>query len=57
MIAWLDGVVHTFNPSSPEAEAGRTREFEVSPVFIESFRLAKTALWRPCFKNKNNENL
>lgn len=41
MIAWLDVVVHMFNPSSYEAEAGRTREFEAGPVFIKSSRLAK----------------
>jgi hypothetical protein len=28
----LGVVVYTFNPSTQEAEAGKTRKFEVSPV-------------------------
>jgi hypothetical protein len=34
-------VVHTFNPSSEEAEAGRSLEFETSLVYRTSSRTAR----------------
>jgi hypothetical protein len=34
-------VVHTFNPSTPEAEAGRSCEFKASLVYIVSYKTAR----------------
>ena len=52
-------VVHTFNPSTCEAEAGRS-EFEASLVYRVSSKTAR-ATEKPCLKkqepNKNQSNL
>jgi hypothetical protein len=33
ILSWLDMVVHTFNPSTWEAEAGQISEFEASLIY------------------------
>ena len=40
-------VVHAFNPSTQEAQAGDCYEFEASLVYIESPRPAKYTQWDP----------
>jgi hypothetical protein len=46
-------VVHAFNPSTWEAEAG---EFEASLVYRVSSRTAKATQRNPVSKNQNNNN-
>ena len=48
-------VAHTFNPSTWEAEAGRS-EFEASLVYRVSSRTAK-ATGKPCQEKQNHKNL
>ena len=43
--------VHAFNPSTQEAEAGRSLEFEASLIYKASSRTAR-ATEKPCLKNK-----
>jgi hypothetical protein len=45
-------VVHTFNPTTQEAEAGGSREFEASLVHRVSFRPAKATLKKKQNKTK-----
>ena len=45
-------VVHTFNPSTWESEAGRYLEFEASVVYRVSFRAARATQRNPDLKNK-----
>jgi hypothetical protein len=49
--------VHTFNPSSQEAEAGGSLEFEVSLVYIENSGTARTAQRNPVPKKNQNKQM
>jgi hypothetical protein len=49
-------VVHTFNPSTWEAEAGGFSEFEASLVYKVSSRTARATQRNPVSKNKNKTN-
>jgi hypothetical protein len=46
--------MHTFNPSTWEAEAVRS-EFEASFVYSASFRTARVIEGKPCFKKPKKE--
>jgi hypothetical protein len=46
-------VAQAFNPSTREAEAGRSLEFKASLVYRVSFRTAKATQRNPVSKNKN----
>lgn len=39
---WLEGVVHTFNYNTGEAEADGSLEFKAGLVYIVSSRVART---------------
>jgi hypothetical protein len=45
-------VAHTFNPSTPEAEAGWTSEFEASLVYKVSSRTARAIQRNPVLENQ-----
>jgi hypothetical protein len=45
-------VVHAFNPSTWEAEAGRSLEFKASLVYRVSSRTARAI---PCLEKNNNK--
>jgi hypothetical protein len=45
-------MMHTFNPSSQEAEAGRISEFEASLVYKVSSRTARAIQRNPVSKNQ-----
>jgi len=47
-------VAHAFNPSTQEAEAGGSLEFEASLVYRVSFRAARTTQRKPVSKNNKN---
>ena len=49
-------VVHVFNPSTREAEAGRFSEFEASLVYRVSSRTARTTQRNPV-SNKTKQNI
>ena len=44
-----------FNPSTREAKAGRSLEFEASLVYWVSSRLAKATREKPCLEIKNEQ--
>jgi hypothetical protein len=46
-------MVHDFNPSTWEAEAGKISEFEASLVYRVSSRTARATQRNPVSKNKN----
>ena len=48
-------VVHAFNPSTWEAEAGRLSEFQASLVYKVSSRTVRAIQRNPVSKNKNNK--
>jgi hypothetical protein len=50
-------VVHTFNPSTREAEAGGSLEFEASLVYKVSSRTARAIQRNPVSKNQNQTKL
>ena len=52
----LLGVVALFNPSTLEAEAGGSCEFEASLVYRVSSRTARTIQGNPVWKNNNNKH-
>jgi hypothetical protein len=45
-------MVHTFNPSTQEAEAGRSLEFEASLVYRVGSRISRAIQRNPVSKNK-----
>jgi hypothetical protein len=49
-------VAHAFNPSTQEAEAGRSLEFEASLVYRVSSRTAKATHRNPVSKNQKPKN-
>jgi hypothetical protein len=49
-------VVHAFNPSTQEAEAGGSLEFEASLVYRVSSRTARATQRNPVSKNKTKNN-
>ena len=50
-------VVHTFNPSTWETEAGESLSFKDSLVYKESFRTARAAQRNPVSKTSEQEKL
>ena len=51
-VLWHALVVHTFMPSTREAEAGGSLEFQASPVYRVSARTARAPQRNPVSKNK-----
>ena len=50
-------MVHTFNPSTLEAEAVDLCEFEASLIYIVSSRAARAVTYRsPFLKNRTEQN-
>jgi hypothetical protein len=49
-------MVHAFNPSTWEAEAGRFLEFEASLVYRVSFRTARATQRNPVLKKAKKQN-
>jgi hypothetical protein len=48
-------VVHAFNPSTGETEAGRSLKFEVSMIYRMSFRTARATQRNPDLKKQTNK--
>jgi hypothetical protein len=48
-------VVYTFNPSTWEAEAGRSLSSRSAKVYRMSSRTAKAKQRKPCLKHKNKQ--
>ena len=49
--------MHAFSPSTHEAEAGGSPEFEASLVYKSSSRTAKATQRNPVFKKQTNKQL